>query len=124
MGSGCMVGLVDESVAVGTGIDKLAEAAAGFWGVDDVGRVRKGSGRSSEVDIPDAPMEAFTAKFGSCVFVQGDTIGLNVDMDARSFTMLRNGTPIPSLVFENLPAKALYVAATPFHSRTKVQMLH
>ena len=41
----------------------------------------------------------------------GNRVGLLVDMDARTMTVLVNGTAIPSLVFDNLPAQ-MYVAVT------------
>ena len=59
-----------------------------------------------------------------CVFVAGDRIGLLVDMDAHTLTMLRNGTPIPSLVFDNLPHEDLYVAVTVFRTGNSVRILH
>ena len=46
-----------------------------------------------------------------CIFVNGDRVGLLVDMDTRTMTMSRNGTPIPALVFEGLPDK-VHIAAT------------
>ena len=75
------------------------------------------------------PEEALTARphgqeSSLCVFASGDRIGLLVDMDAHTLTMLRNGTPIPSLVFDNLPHEDLYVAITLFHKGNSVRTLH
>ena len=57
------------------------------------------------------------------VFSQGDRVGLLVDMDARTLTFLRNGTPIhASLVFHNLPDQ-VYVAATPDDEDSSVRFV-
>ena len=90
--------------------------------------IRRGKGGQSKV-----PKEALIARphdreaYGEssqCVFVAGDRIGLLVDMDAHTLTMLRNGTPIPSLVFDNLPHEDLYVAVTVFRTGNSVRILH
>ena len=68
-------------------------------------------------------MLATNSRGRPCVFDYGDRIGLLLDMDARTLTMLRNGTPIPSLVFDNLPDEPLYVAATPFWKAMSVRFV-
>ena len=128
---GCyMVGVVSAAAARDVDFDDrgLAHMAAGFWGVDDACPpknthncgVRRGEGRVSA-----APSEARCARDrgGSLrVFLVGDRLGLQVDMDARTLTMLRNGTPIPSLVFDNLPEQ-VHVAATLDDEDSKVRLV-
>ena len=135
-GGAHMVGVASGSVAISNVTSALAKAASSFWGVDSSGYcgesiltgIRRGKGGQSKV-----PKEAMIARphdreaYGEssqCVFVAGDRIGLLVDMDAHTLTMLRNGTPIPSLVFDNLPHEDLYVAVTVFHRRRSVRILH
>jgi hypothetical protein len=120
LAGGNMVGVISSSLAQGNfkaGIWMLAEATDGFWGVDDRGTgtsytgIRRGVGGRAA-----APDEAIImTEAGRVIFFAGDRVGLLVDRDARTLTMLRNGEPIPSLVFDNLPAGSLFVAATPFH---------
>ena len=99
--------------------DLLAEMPDGFWGVADLGNggkysgIRCGAGNRDE----GVPEEAMTqtcnipCHLSKRVFLAGDRVGLLVDMDARTLTILRNGEPIPSLVFTDLPAQ-VYLAAT------------
>ena len=56
------------------------------------------------------------------VFAIGDTIGLLVDMDSRTLTLHRNGTPIPSLEFTSLPEQ-VYVVATPVWHGASVEFV-
>ena len=126
-----MVGVASGSLAISNVTFALAKAASSFWGVDSSGfpeesiltGIRRGKGGQSKV-----PEEALTARPHDrpphCVFVAGDRIGLLVDMDAHTLTMLRNGTPIPSLVFDNLPHEDLYVAVTVFRTGNSVRILH
>ena len=131
LGEANMVGVASGSVDI-SGACALARAASSFWGVDSSGYceesiltgIRRGKGGQSK-----APEEALTGAsrlhgrpIG--VFVAGDRIGLLVDMDAHTLTMLRNGTPIPSLVFDNLPHEDLYVAVTVFRTGNSVRILH
>ena len=54
---------------------------------------------------------------------RNDRVGLLVDMDARTLTILRNGEPIhASLVFDGLP-ELVYVAAAPFTDGTQVRFV-
>ena len=62
----------------------------GFWGVDDGGdntsKMHAGIRRGAAGEEP-TPEEARTAP-GNLVFVSGDRVGLLVDMDARTLTVL------------------------------------
>ena len=138
---GCyMVGVVSEAVS-GT-IDfgdhrTLSTLSEGFWGVDDVGvdEERYGSGagiRRGGGSVQNAPDEAICAISGASlhnaggeprIFLNGDTVGLLVNMDARTLTIHRNGTPIPSLVFEGLPER-VRIAATLDDTDSEVRIVH
>ena len=45
-----------------------------------------------------------------------------MDMDGKVLTALRNGSPIPGLVFRGLPDE-VYVAATPFNKGSSVRIV-
>lgn len=93
--------------------DFLPDLDSGFWGVDVRGRGGGGGGLIIRRNghKAKAPAEANLPE-GNVIFLPGDRVGLLVDMDARTLTMLRNGEPIhESLVFDGLP-NPIYVAAT------------
>jgi hypothetical protein len=89
---------------------------AGFWGIsdgdNDTCKLFAGTRRGAR-GVEATPAAARMAP-GERVFVSGDRVGLLVDMDFRTLTILRNGEPIPSLVFDNLPSGELYVGVVPF----------
>ena len=101
----------DHSAAFG-----LAKASSGFWGVDNEGiahpmcGIRRGHG-GKEAAPDEARLVAAPGTGRKYVIASGDRVGMLVDMDARTLTMLRNGTPIPSLVIDGLPEQ-VYVATT------------
>ena len=124
LGGANMVGLASGSIVVkGKTIGALGKAASNFWGIDDSGSsgtnlsgIRRGKGGQRS-----APAEAKSSH--GFLFASGDRVGLLVDMDEHTLTILRNGTPVPSLVFDNLPHQNLYVAATLFHLSIRVRIL-
>ena len=82
--------------------------------------------------VQNAPDEAICAISGASlhnaggeprIFLNGDTVGLLVNMDARTLTIHRNGTPIPSLVFEGLPER-VRIAATLDDTDSEVRIVH
>ena len=133
-----MVGVVSEAVLDDTVFDEsdsrmLSRLSEGFWGVDDGSYASQYSGmRRGDGSIEDAPDEAICAISGASVdddggepriFLNGDTIGLLVNMDAHTLTIHRNGSPIPSLAFEGLPER-VRIAATLDDLDSKVRILH
>lgn len=112
----------------------LATMSDDFWGVDDCGipgpysGIRRGDGAleavpdEAKIGVTDGERAVRVFRQGA-VFSQGDRVGLLVDMDARTLTFLRNGTPIhASLVFHNLPDQ-VYVAATPADEGSSVRFV-
>ena len=132
-----MVGVV--SAASARDIDfhdrGLAIMQAGFWGVDDSGESSSEDQHLSERccgirrdgGLYNVPGEAKCALVENDsephVFLAGDKIGMELDMDARTLTMLRNGTPIPSLVFDTLPEQ-VHVAATVDDEDSEVRLVN
>ena len=109
----CMTGLLTADAKAHS---RTLGKVAGFWGISDgdngtdklFAGTRRGAG-----GVEATPAAARMAP-GERVFVSGDRVGLLVDMDFRTLTILRNGEPIPSLVFDNLPSGELYVGVGPF----------
>ena len=96
--------------------DFLPSLYSGFWGVHVRGGIRRNGHKAK------APAEANLPE-GNVIFLPGDRVGLLVDMDARTLTMLRNGEPIhESLVFDGLP-NPIYVAATPYSDGSQVRFV-
>jgi hypothetical protein len=103
----------------------LASSSSGFWGVDDGGiagwsgmGVRYGHGGWQGV-----PEAAKTAGDGR-VFVSGDRIAFLVDREKATASLFRNGTPIPGLVFEDLPRSSdLYIGVTLFHTGSNARII-
>ena len=96
----------------------LLARTTGFWGVShriftnpSYHGVRRGDGVFAAVPAEARKPDARGDPEKEWVFESGDRVGLDVDMDARTMTMLRNGEPVPSLVFEGLPDE-VFVAGT------------
>ena len=107
----------------------LALQSSGFWGVDsdgagsDLHGIRRGAG--GKVGVLAAAKTARIPDSEPRVFIAGDRIGLQMDMDAHTLTILRNGTPIPTLFFDNLPSgKEMYIAATLFWQGNSAQFVN
>ena len=107
-----MIGLVASS-KIDT--DRSLGTGPGFWGAAREAAtyaafrgIRQGDGVRAT-----APAEALLQD--GHLFNPSDRIGLQVDMDKHTMTLLRNGTPIPALVFDNLPAE-VYVAVSLEHN--------
>ena len=103
--------------------------SSGFYGVDSSikggGRysgIRRGLGGHESVPVAASVADASGIHANGVTFNSGDRIGLLVDMDARTMTMLRNGTPIPSLVFHNLPEE-VFVATTLWYKGSRMRLL-
>ena len=109
----------------------LSSLSSGFWGVDSEGvgsdhsinGIRRGAG--GKVAVLAAAKTARSPDGKPRVFIAGDRIGLQMDMDAHTLTILRNGTPIPTLFFDNLPSgKEMYIAATLFWQGNSAQFVN
>ena len=91
----------------------------GFWGFedgDDVDDCRICRGKGDEGESATAAMLTRRIKGvgQKRMFVNGDRVGLLVDMDARTMRVFINDTLVPDLVFDGLPSP-LSVAATPYN---------
>ena len=103
---------------------------SGFYGVDDYGAghapavgVFRGREGTPALDASKTALPTIGGSSRHVLFVSGDRIGLLVDMDARTLTILRNGVPIPSLVIDGLP-RDLYVAVTPCWRGSTARLVH
>ena len=91
----------------------------GFWGFedgDDVDDCRICRGKGDEGESATAAMLTRRIKGvgQKRMFVNGDRVGLLVDMEAHTMRVFINDTLVPDLVFDSLPSP-LSVAATPYN---------
>lgn len=130
---------------------ELALMTHGFWGVDNTGdgdliperlswsgKRRVGGIRRGQGQFESAPAESRAAiarrRIGAMdcetsggeehIFLNGDRVGLAIDMDLHTLKIYRNGDPVPGLTFQHLPADgSLYLACTLPIGGAAVQMI-
>ena len=98
---------------------RCAVTPNGFWGFedgDDVDDCRICRGKGDESESATAAMLTRRIKGvgQKRMFVNGDRVGLLVDMEAHTMRVFINDTLVPDLVFDGLPSP-LSVAATPYN---------
>ena len=135
LGGRYWTGVMSAAAAVGAELDarrrwKHPESFEGFWGFEDHGyhgsieeEYRPGSGfgvRRGYGANERAPNESLC---DNRIFSNGDRVGLVVDMDDRTMEVLRNGEPIPGLVFTDLPETGVFVVASPFNNGATVRFV-